>query len=207
MPARSLAIAAVVSATSLGIVAAHGAPPGGGGVTAPIASLDQALEQIDHGGAGFAAKAAALAPAVDGALDLETILRNSVGLGFAQIAPAQQQQLLAVFRQFTLASYVSSFSGTGDRFAIVPPTRQVGNDVLVQSSIAPPSGSPTRIDYLMHQTPQGWRATDVLVNGTISRVAVQRSDFRSVLESGGASALAASLGRKVTSLSDGQMQP
>ncbi len=144
---------------------------------------------------------------MDGAFDLETLLRNSVGLGWSSIPAAQQQRLVAVFRQFTLASYVSNFAGTGDRFAVVPPPRQVGTDVVVQSSITPPGGSPTRIDYVMHQTPAGWRATDVLVDGTISRVAVQRSDFRSVLADGGPDALIRSLGRKVTSLSDGHMQP
>ena len=174
--------------------------------TAPIEALDGALQTIDQP-SGFAARAARLGPAVDGAFDLETLLRNSIGLGWSSIPPAQQQQLVAVFRQFTLASYVSNFAGTGDRFAVVPPPRQLGANVVVQSSIVPPSGSPTRIDYVMHQTAAGWRATDVLVDGTISRVALQRSDFRSVLDSGGASALIASLGRKVTSLSDGQMQP
>ena len=59
----------------------------------------------------------------------------------------------------------------------------------------------------MHRTASGWMAVDVLVDGTISRVAVQRSDFRSVLDDGGALALIQSIGRKVSSLSDGQMQP
>ena len=177
------------------------------GATAPVDALDSALQAIDAGGSGFAARASRLAPAVDGAFDLETLLRNSVGLGWSAIPAAQQQRLVAVFRQFTLASYVSNFAGTDDRFAVVPPPRQLGANVVVQSSITPPGGSPTRIDYVMHQTPAGWRATDVLVDGTISRVAIQRSDFRSVLADGGPDALIASLGRKVTSLSDGHMQP
>ena len=205
MPSRR-ALALAVLATS-----AFAAPSvraeDAGGAMAPVEALDTALQAIDQGGSGFAAKAAKLGPAVDGAFDLETLLRNSIGLGWSSIPAAQQQKLLAVFRQFTLASYVSNFAGTGNRFAVVPPPRQLGTNVVVQSSITPSSGSPTRIDYVMHQTPQGWRATDVLVDGTISRVAVQRSDFRSVIEDGGPNALIASLGRKVTSLSDGQMQP
>jgi len=53
----------------------------------------------------------------------------------------------------------------------------------------------------MHETPQGWRAVDVLLNGTISQVAVQRSDFRALLTSGGPDALIASLRQKTASLS------
>ena len=42
---------------------------------------------------------------------------------------------------------------------------------------------------------------DVLMDGSISRVAVQRSDFRSLLSSGGAPALVAGLQHKVANLS------
>ncbi len=47
---------------------------------------------------------------------------------------------------------------------------------------------------------------DVLLDGSISRVAVQRSDFRSLLE-GGPSALVDSLRRKVADLSGGAGVP
>jgi phospholipid transport system substrate-binding protein len=57
--------------------------------------------------------------------------------------------------------------------------------------------------YVMRQTPAGWRAVDVLADGSISRVATQRSDFRGLLSSGGGSALVASLQNKVASLSGG----
>jgi phospholipid transport system substrate-binding protein len=49
----------------------------------------------------------------------------------------------------------------------------------------------------------GWRAVDVLADGSISRVAVQRSDFRRLLAQGGAQALVASLRSKSADLSDG----
>ncbi|MGH7191895.1 MAG: hypothetical protein ACREF0_22195 [Acetobacteraceae bacterium] len=46
---------------------------------------------------------------------------------------------------------------------------------------------------------------DVLLDGTISQVAVQRSDFQSFLTSGGAPALVAALHKKVASLSGGAL--
>jgi len=45
----------------------------------------------------------------------------------------------------------------------------------------------------------------VLLEGSISRVAVQRSDFRNALASGDADALIASLRRKVADLSGGAL--
>jgi phospholipid transport system substrate-binding protein len=46
---------------------------------------------------------------------------------------------------------------------------------------------------------------DVLAGGSISRVAVQRSDVRRLLESGGGDALLASLQRKTADLSGGNL--
>ena len=57
----------------------------------------------------------------------------------------------------------------------------------------------------MRQTPSGWKAVDVLADGAISRVAVQRSDFRTVLAGGGGAALVAKLERKVADLSGGRL--
>jgi phospholipid transport system substrate-binding protein len=177
------------------------------GVSAPIAALQQALAANEQAGGTFASRAAALGPVVDRAFDLQAILQAAVGLSYASIPPDKKAQLLEVFRQFTVASYVSNFTGTGDRFTISPQTRQAGADTVVQTEITPSSGSPTRVDYVMRNGPQGPKVVDVLLDGTISRVAVERSDFRSVISSGGADALMSSLSKKVTTLSNGQLKP
>jgi phospholipid transport system substrate-binding protein len=59
------------------------------------------------------------------------------------------------------------------------------------------------MDYVMRDDTGIWRAVDVLLEGSISRVAVQRSDFRRLLNRGGATALAQSLRSKSANLSDG----
>jgi phospholipid transport system substrate-binding protein len=47
---------------------------------------------------------------------------------------------------------------------------------------------------------------DVLLDGTISRVAVQRSDFRGTLAHGGVPALIASLERKVRDMAGSALE-
>ena len=184
---------------------AQSSPPSA--AIAPIEALDQALAHNESAGGSFLARVNALAPVVDRAFNLNAILRAAVGLQFASIPPAQQQRLAQVFREFTVASYVSNFSGTGDRFSVVPQTRQAGADTVVQTTITSSGGGTTRIDYVMRPGPQGYQVVDVLLDGTISRVAVERSDFRTALQSGGAEALIKQLSDKVTSLSNGQLQP
>ena len=65
------------------------------------------------------------------------------------------------------------------------------------------SGDPTRLDYVMRNTQAGWRAIDILLNGTISRVAVQRSDFRGLLAAGDPAPLLASLRDRAERLAAG----
>jgi phospholipid transport system substrate-binding protein len=176
------------------------------GPAAPIQALDQALLQIMRAGAStpFIQRAQMLRPAVERAFNLQQILETSVGPKWRSIPPARQQELLRLFSEYTVDSYVANFNSySGQRIEVLPHTRTVGADVIVETQIVPANGDePTRIDYVMRRFPQGWQAVDVLLNGSISRVAVQRSDFRALVGSDG-SALLESLRKKVAALQSG----
>ncbi len=175
---------------------------------APIAALNRGLIAGMRAGKAtpFPQRFATLAPLVEGAFDIPGILQASVGPRWSALPPAQQSQLLDVFRRFTVASYVANFdSFNGETLEVLPVSRNVGADQVVATQIVPSGGAPTRIDYVMRRTPAGWRAVDVLLNGSISRVAVQRSDFRSLLGSGDAGPLIQSLQRKTADLSGGTL--
>lgn len=186
---------------------AQSAGAGAGDAGAPVAALQRALTQLEHSGGSFSAKEAQLAPVVDQAFDLETILRNSIGLRYASIPSDQKTRLLQTFRTYTLANYVSNFGSGNDTFSVSPTTRQSGGDTIVQTAITPPGGTPTRIDYVLRSESGGPRIVDVLVDGTTSRVAVQRSDFRAAFDEGGALGLARTLEAKTAQLSGGQSSP
>jgi len=176
-------------------------------VVGPIQQLCDGLLAVMHAGqtVPFAQRFDQLAPAVENAFDLDTILQVSVGLAWPMLPPDQKAMLQAAFRRYTIASYVNSFNNyTGQRFEVSPQLRELPNDEQeVNTRIIPRSGDPHVLDYVMRQNPQGWRAVDVLLDGTISRVAVQRSDFRGLLNRGGAAALAKSLQEKTADLSGG----
>jgi phospholipid transport system substrate-binding protein len=172
---------------------------------APIATLDTALITAMKTGAtqSFKAREDALAPAIDAAFDLPGILKGAVGLPWASLPAAQQAQLLTAFRNFTLASYAGNFNSYNDQtITIVPPTRAVGADQIVQTDIES-GGVSNRIDYQMRQIDGAWKAEDVLLDGTISNVAVQRSDFRKLLAPGDATRLIDSLNTRAAALANG----
>jgi len=183
------------------------AEPASSDATATIRELNDALLAAMKAGerTDFSHRFQALAPAVDQAFDLPAVLSVSVGLGWANLSPAQQSSLLNAFRRYTVASYVANFNNyNGQTFTVSPDTSSLGaGRVLVKSSIKPVSGDATELDYVMKQTPSGWKVVDVLAAGSISRVAVQRSDFRHLLSNGGGDALLSSLQRKTADLSGG----
>jgi phospholipid transport system substrate-binding protein len=57
----------------------------------------------------------------------------------------------------------------------------------------------------MRQEGSAWKVVDVLADGSISQVAVQRSDFRRLVSRGGAQALIQSLNQKTNDLSGGAL--
>jgi phospholipid transport system substrate-binding protein len=140
---------------------------------------------------------------------LQTILQVSVGPTWSRLPPDQQNLLLAAFRRYTIANYVSNFDNfNGQHFDIQPVTKPLPNgEQLTQTRIVSPSGESHELDYVMRQEGGRWKAVDVLTDGAISRVAVQRSDFRRLVARGGAKALIDSLDQKTKDLSGGTMQP
>ncbi len=175
-------------------------------VSAPIAALNAGLVQIMKAGrkVPFSQRFDLFAPIVDRAFDLTGILRVSVGQSWAKMTEQEHAELQKVFRQYTVASWVANFDEfNDDRFEILPELRAVGTDQVVATRLTAASGEVTKLDYVMRQTDTGWRAIDVLYNGTISNVVKQRSDFRGPLSEGGAAQLIASLKKKIADLSGG----
>jgi phospholipid transport system substrate-binding protein len=201
---RSVLAMMAIAATPLSREAVAATAPD---ATATISRFNDALlATMKLGGrTDFSQRFQALAPAIDRAFDLPAVLAVSVGPSWPSLSPDQQSRLLDAFRRYTVASYVANFdSYNGQTFSVSPDTRAVGaGRVVVRSQITPVNGDPSELDYVMTQTPSGWKVVDVLAAGSISRVAVQRSDFRHLLSHGGGNALLASLQRKTSDLSGG----
>jgi phospholipid transport system substrate-binding protein len=177
------------------------------GPIAPIQQLTDGLLRVMKAGprTQFKQRFDMLAPVIDQVFDLDAVLRTSVGSAWASLPPDQQDMLRPAFRRYTVASYVNNFNSfNGQQFAVEPQTWPGGNGgQVVRTRITSPSGDSHELDYVMRNTGSGWRVVDVLADGSISRVAVERSDFRRLLSRGGAPALLASLTTKSQDLSEG----
>jgi phospholipid transport system substrate-binding protein len=167
----------------------------------------QAVMRLGSSGASFQQRFDQLTPVVDRVFDLDAILRASVGLRWPSLDEMSRRALFTVFRAFTTASYTANFNrDSGERFQVLPETRTSADDLIVETRLLPANNDPVSINYVMRSGAMGWQIVDVLLNGSISRVAVQRSDFRALLASGSAAPLIDSLRRKVADLSGGTMR-
>jgi phospholipid transport system substrate-binding protein len=180
---------------------------GNGQPAAPVEQMNNALLAVMKAGGRtpFSERYRMLAPVVEKVFDLQAVLERSVGLSWGTLPDAQKTVLANAFRRYTISSYLANFdSFNGQSFQVSPTVRAVGDgEVVVDSRLMRVNDDPVAIDYVMRRGPDGWRAVDVLTNGAISRVAVQRSDFRHLLSDGGVPALTASLESKVATLSGG----
>jgi phospholipid transport system substrate-binding protein len=146
---------------------------------------------------GESGRYARLAPAVDRTFDIPTMTRLAIGSAWGTLSPAQQQQLLGAFAHYIAATYADRFDSYSGEQLQVTGERPNGAEVMVQTKIAKSNGETTRLDYLMRQGQGSWQISDVYLDGTISQLAVHRSEFHSILQREGVDGLVMALNRKV----------
>jgi phospholipid transport system substrate-binding protein len=199
---RALLAGFAAACLALGAAAQTPASP-----SAAIAAFDDAIMMVMRAGktVPFAQRMAMLTPVVEHVFDLPTLLKNSVGPArWNSISEPQKAELLDAFTKFTVSSYVGNFDAyDGEKFIVAPELRHVGHDVVVSTRLVGNAGDLARLDYVMRESAGIWRVVDILLDGSISRVAVTRSDFRSLLGQGDAAPLIASLRAKAAGMAAG----
>src|SRR6516165_6783183 len=152
---------------------------------------------------GQSGRYARLAPVVDGLFDIPSMTRLAIGPTWATLSPAQQQQLIEAFRHYVAATYADRFDSWSGEQLRVTGERPYNADVIVQTKIVKTNGETTTLDYLMHQNQGTWQISDVYLDGSISQLAIQRSEFHSILRRDGVDGLVMALNRKTDLLSKG----
>lgn len=130
-----------------------------------------------------------LKPAIEKSFDLPGMLRAAVGAKWASFTPAEQSALTTAFERKTVAEYASNFDGfSGEKFTVDPAPKARAADKIVQSKLITAKQT-IPFGYRMRQVGGSWKILDIYLNGVISQLATQRSDFAATVTSGGAAAL------------------
>jgi phospholipid transport system substrate-binding protein len=160
------------------------------------------LTQTMHRGAQLGDKGRydALAPAIHRDFDLSRMAQLAVGPGWANLSPAERQQVTDAFTRYTIATYASEFSKDSGLTFEVAAAHTMPYGTVIDTQLVQPDGNKTSINYLMRQNGDRWQIADIYLQGTISQVANLRSQFSAVVLRGGAQALVDTLNRKTASL-------
>jgi phospholipid transport system substrate-binding protein len=152
---------------------------------------------------GQSGRYARLAPVVGQVFDVPYMTRLAVGPSWASLSPAQQQQLIEAFRHYIAATYADRFDSYSGEQLQVTGEQPYQADVIVKTKIIKANGEDTTLNYLMRQNQGTWQIADVYLDGTISQLAVQRSEFNSILRREGVEGLVMALNQKADLLSRG----
>ena len=164
--------------------------------TAPIRAFYDALLDVMKRAKtlGLKGRYDVLAPAIEATFDLPAMTRIAVGPRWTSIPKDVQSALVDAFSRMTIATYASRFDGySGERFEVDPDVESRGTGSVVHTRIVQPKGDPVTLNYLMRHGADRWKAIDVYLTGTISELATRRSEFNSILGTGGPQKLVESL--------------
>ena len=146
---------------------------------------------------GFKGRYQRLLPAMEKAFDLEQMTRIVAGGNWAKMHTTEQMQVVDLFRQFSVSTYASAFSDYGgERFEIGDELTQPGIGTIVETRLVLKAEPPIKLNYLLRETPAGWKIMDVYLDGTISELARRRGEFASIIHNQGLTGLIALLKKK-----------
>ena len=129
-------------------------------------------------------------PVITKIYDLPLMTRSSVGPQWSSLTPDQQAKVTEAFKKSPIATYASRFDGYGgESFQITGDSPANGGDQIIDTKLVRPNDEPVELNYRLRKTGDEWKIIDVYLSGTISQLAIYRSEFAATLRSGGADAL------------------
>ena len=181
-------------------------PANAGPASDVIGKLNAAFTGVmqDSKGLGYEGRYKKLEPALAEAYDFTEMTRVTTGRHWRDLTDDQKQQVVAAFRDLSIATYAARFDGSGDgRFELLGEEPAPAGNLRVNSQITPASGEPTRVDYLLRNDGGQWRVIDVYLKSSVSELAVRRAEFTDTLAKSGVDGLIADLKAKVAKLRNG----
>jgi phospholipid transport system substrate-binding protein len=191
---------------ALGLIGSAGARADGPASTV-IEGLNAKFIEVMKNGPklGYAGRYKEFEPALSAAFDFADMTRVSTGRYWKGLTDAEKSQLIEAFRRYSVATYASRFKDfSGEKFEVLGEEPALRDSTLVKNQIVTSKGEPVRIDYLMRPTADGSsKVVDVYYQNSISQIALQRSQFNSILAKQGAKGLIAALNDKTAAMEKG----
>lgn len=174
--------------------------------TAVIESLHQSLIETmkDAQRLGIDGRYKQLQPILEKSFDFERMIAIAAGSYWASADEAQRRRLLEAFTKLSVTTYAARFNGfSGETFEMLGQRQGPRDTALVDTRLNRTDGPPVPITYVMTERDGEWRIVDVLLDKSISELAVRRSEYNQVLRTSGTEGLSETLDEKAAQLRKG----
>ena len=145
-----------------------------------LKSFADRLIGVVNGPGSQASKLQALAPLIDGSVDVATIGKFCLGRFWASATPAQQAAYITLFHQVLLnniAGHLGDYQGV--TYSMTGSHAQ-GDDTLVGTIINRPNAPAANVQWVVRTSGGSPKVLDVVAEGTSLRL-TQRQDYASYL--------------------------
>lgn len=190
-------------------VPAPAAAPPEAAATAGIEKLHETLLGVmkEASALGFTGRLERIRPVLLDLYDFPFMAEKSVGLGWRDLDDAERTRLVDAFSRLAIATYAARFDRwDGARFETLGVQPASAGTVLVKTRIVRGNGEAVALDYRMRADAGQWRIIDVFMNGTVSELALRRSEYSGVLKRSGFDALLQAIEQKIAAQERGAQE-
>ncbi|MFP6665599.1 MAG: ABC transporter substrate-binding protein [Deltaproteobacteria bacterium] len=162
------------------------------GFNATLIDLLRRSGELDHAG-----RVAQLAPVLAASFDLDFMAQKVLGRRWRGLSPEEQAIWARSFTGLMTANYAGRFVGWADQsFTTLDAKEASHGTLLVRTRLVVPDVETVALDYRLKDGPDGWQIIDCFLNGTVSELALRRSEYSGVLKRAGFKALIAAVDAK-----------
>jgi phospholipid transport system substrate-binding protein len=154
---------------------------------------------------GYAGREQKLRTVIPKYFDVDEMARQSLGgQQWKAASEDAKRRYLDTFERFMVANYAGRFDGfSGQSFETLGEVPGPRDTVIVKSRLLDPTDKNIDLNYRMHQVGGDWKVIDVYLDGSVSELALRRSEFVSIVKRENLDALLVALDAKIAKLAAG----
>jgi phospholipid transport system substrate-binding protein len=150
---------------------------------------------------GYEGRAAKLSPVIPEHFDTVFMARKAVGRHWKSASDEEKRRYLDAFQRFMVANYAGQFDGySGQRFDTKGEEAAKMDTVIVRTVLVNPDDDDVELNYRMRLVNDRWKIIDVYMDGTVSELALRRSEFSSIVKREDFDALIVAIDKKTAKL-------
>jgi phospholipid transport system substrate-binding protein len=146
---------------------------------------------------GYEGRYQTVAPVLRDTFDVPFMAAKTVGRTWRTLDAEQRRRWVEAFEGYTVSNFADRFDGfSGETLEIVGEKPASHQTRVILTLLTRPGDDDVELNYRMRETDDGWQVVDIYSDGTVSEIALRRSEYAAVLKQGGIEKLIASVNAK-----------